>query len=92
MSAQHTPGPWEIKKMASYIRIRKSSSFKIRKIAQVSFSKAYGCSAEDMANAHLIAASTKLLEACKVFLDPDFLIEKKVLLAKQAIAKAEGQG
>lgn len=85
----HTPGPWHI--LGDFdadvsVEIAESSDIAIAEISPIGEE----WSAEEIANAHLIAAAPELLAAlkrCSPLLEP----HTAALQAKAAIAKAEGR-
>ena len=107
--AKHTPGPWTVlpeELDRDYIRIRGTVLGGRYKIANVLHPSGRNLSKElqkreaeeTRANARLIAAAPKLLEACEALLDglDDYWIttaegEAAVEAAKEAIAEAKGE-
>lgn len=94
----HTPGPWRAVANESYWEVRASEDF--GSVADTCSSSAsaphYGRSwALGEANAHLIASSPDLYEACKQLLNLAHwagIIESEAIDAgKAAISKAEGK-
>ena len=108
---KHTPGPWilghELGDGFSIVRQLYPSNPQLLPVAIATFTKNYNTENEDVAkaNAHLIAASPDLLDACKEALIEIHQIHSHYLpdckegcpshhvadLLRQAITKAEGR-
>jgi len=103
--SKHTPGPWQVLPEECdkpYIRIRGTvlgGRYKIANVITPSYEGVHEREAvETRANARLIAAAPELLEALKAFVadwsddtgmsSPSY---ESVRLAREAIAKAEGE-
>ncbi len=102
MSAQHTPGPWNVATYGDVLRLHvKRGSLSLAEILE--WSAGPESRAQVEANARLIAAAPDLLDALKELVDTvdlsklkvrktkDFGIMVRHAAATKAIAKAEGR-
>ena len=87
--AKHTPGTWETQK-ARDDEIN-GGRYRCLRANRKWLGDIRANTAEDDANARLIAAAPDLLAACKAMLDPDIALCKVIMEAEAAVAKAEGE-
>ena len=100
---KHTPGPWEVSKSGSFVRLPAPDNRAICRMNHGSvweWAQPKG-SIEDRANARLIAAAPELLEACRMLTEHDDCecdnthkqnnTVCRYCYARQAITKATGE-
>ena len=93
MSAKHTPGPWRLdNRGTTYIVDKPGDGYITRDICRMDSSTMSAFHQEG--NARLIAAAPDLLEALKMYLIAGHKEARRAasVVAKAAIAKAEGRG
>lgn len=86
----HTPGPWNVVKHSQWYAVGLPEGRHICRTYQQS------TTAQELANAHIIAAAPDLLAACRAVVSAGEwpapqLILQMYQMAKDAIAKAEGK-
>lgn len=94
--SKHTPGPWYVMDKGFQRRYPVPTVYapgdELRYIAFCQDLPSFGEPTNNLANARLIAAAPELLEALKYAVDnPEFCSSEFDIVARAAIAKAEGQ-